>query len=142
MDIKQSNSVKKITDDRYSEYLLSINEFNQPKINSGAKAIIYKIIQLIFMNPGTYPTKPYMGIGFIKNYRYSFMDNLSELNEEIREQIKTYLPEFQTVNVEFSTSNSNTKQLIIFITVDYMTYSLVLDTNTKTLSWLNNNLES
>ena len=90
------------------------------------------------MNPGTYPTKPYMGIGFIKKYRYSFMDNIDELNEEVKEQIRTYLPEFQTVNVEFSNMNEKVNQLLIFNTVDYMTYSLVLDTSKKTLSWLNN----
>lgn len=66
------------------------------------------------------------------------MDNIDELNEEVKEQIRTYLPEFQTVNVEFSNMNGKINQLVIFITVDYMTYSLVLDTNKKTLSWLNN----
>ena len=66
------------------------------------------------------------------------MDNIDELNEEVKEQIRTYLPEFQTVNVEFSNMNEKVNQLVIFITVDYMTYSLVLDTNKKTLSWLNN----
>lgn len=66
------------------------------------------------------------------------MDNIDELNEEVKEQIRAYLPEFQTVNVEFSNMNEKVNQLVIFITVDYMTYSLVLDTSKKTLSWLNN----
>lgn len=136
MDIQRAAN-KETSSDKYAEYSLSMTEFNRPDITTGAKAIIQKIIQLIFMNPGTYPTRPYMGIGFIKNYRYSFMDNIDELNEEVREQIRTYLPEFQTVSVEFSTMNENINQLVIFITVDYMTYSIVLDTNTKTLSWLN-----
>lgn len=137
MDIQRAANKETISD-KYAEYSLSITEFNRPEIATGAKAIIQKIIQLIFMNPGTYPTKPYMGIGFIKKYRYSFMDNIDELNEEAKEQIRTYLPEFQTVNVEFSNMNGKINQLVIFITVDYMTYSLVLDTNKKTLSWLNN----
>ena len=99
MDIQRAANKETISD-KYAEYSLSITEFNRPEIATGAKAIIQKIIQLIFMNPGTYPTKPYMGIGFIKKYRYSFMDNIDELNEEVKEQIRTYLPEFQTVNVE------------------------------------------
>ena len=137
MDIQRAANKETISD-KYAEYSLSITEFNRPEIATGAKAIIQKIIQLIFMNPGTYPTKPYMGIVFIKKYRDSFMDNIDELNEEVKEQIRTYLPEFQTVNVEFSNMNEKVNQLVIFITVDYMTYSLVLDTSKKTLSWLNN----
>ena len=137
MDIQRAANKETISD-KYAEYSLSITEFNRPEIATGAKAIIQKIIQLIFMNPGTYPTNPYMGLGFIKKYRYSFMDNIDELNEEVKEQIRTYLPEFQTVNVEFSNMNEKVNQLVIFITVDYMTYSLVLDTSKKTLSWLNN----
>ena len=66
------------------------------------------------------------------------MDIIDELNEEVKEQIRTYVPDFQTVIVEFSNMNEKVNQLVIFITVDYMTYSLVLDTSKKTLSWLNN----
>ena len=129
MDIQRAANKETISG-KYAEYSLSITEFNRPEIATGAKAIIQKIIQLIFMNPGTYPTKPYMGIGFIKKYRYSFMDNIDELNEEGKAGACEYALEYDM--------NEKVNQLCIFITVEYMTYSLVLDTSKKTLSWLNN----
>lgn len=120
----------------YKEYTLDINEFNRPKVFRGPKAIINKIVELIMMNPGTYPTRPYMGVGLIKNYRYSFMDNISEIQNKINEQIHTYLPEFDGVNVTLL-SNDTAELLFIFIEINGFSYTVSLNTQTKTLSYLN-----
>ena len=65
--------------DQYKEHLLGINEFNKPKVVNGPIAVCYKIIELILMRPGTYPTRPYMGIGLVENFRYTFTDKIDEL---------------------------------------------------------------
>ena len=127
---------------QYSEHLLSVNEFNKPKVMTGPYAICYKIIELILMRPGTYPTRPYMGLGLVENYRYTFTDDLHNLKTDTDEQIKTYLPEFADVNVEYDTVASEEKVLLIYIYIDHQVYTVSLDTDKKTLTWLINNTSS
>ena len=121
---------------QYSEHVLGVNEFKQPTIYTGPYAIAQKILELILMRPGTYPTKPYMGVGIIERYRYKFIENVTELQTETNEQIKTYLPEFGNVSVDYDTVASNNKIIFIYITIDKQVFSLSLDTDKKTLSWL------
>ena len=47
----------------FKEYLLSINEFVQPKVLSGDSAAFADIIRLFLLEPGTNQTHPDMGIG-------------------------------------------------------------------------------
>lgn len=119
----------------YKEHTLSINEFNRPLEFYGPKAIITKIIELIMMNPGTYPTRPYMGVGLIKNYRNTFMRNIGEIQEVINNQIQTYLPEFSGVHVTLLSGDS-TEVLFIFIEINDTSYSVSLDVKTKTLKYI------
>lgn len=132
------NTVTSQINNRYSEYNLSLNEFNRPQVDTGVKAVIDKIIMLIMMKPGTYPTRPNMGVGLVENYRYTFMDDLGRLKDEVNTQKNIYLPEFRSVDVEFDTVDELQKNLYIYITIRKRMYVLLLDTETKTLSWLQN----
>lgn len=122
--------------DQYKEHLLGINEFNKPKVVNGPIAVCYKIIELILMRPGTYPTRPYMGIGLVENFRYTFTDKIDELQALTEEQIRIYLPEFDSVKVTYDTVLEKDKILIIHIFVDDSVYTVTLDTDRKTLTWL------
>lgn len=122
--------------DQYKEHLLGINEFNKPKVVNGPIAICYKIIELILMRPGTYPTRPYMGIGLVENFRYTFTDRIDELQALTEEQIRIYLPEFDSVKVTYDTVLERDKILIIHIFVDDAVYTITLDIDRKTLTWL------
>ncbi len=122
--------------DQYKEHLLGINEFNKPKVVNGPIAVCYKIIELILMRPGTYPTRPYMGIGLVENFRYTFTDKIDELQALTEEQIRIYLPEFDSVKVTYDTVLERDKILIIHIFVDDAVYTVTLDTDRKTLTWL------
>lgn len=124
--------------EKYFEHKLALNEFMKPVVDTDVRAIIDKIIMLIMMKPGTYPTRPYMGVGLVENYRYTFMDNLNRLKEEVESQKNTYLPEFSAVQVDFDTLNGVNKELYIYITIYNSMYALMLNTETKTLTWLKN----
>ena len=122
--------------EQYSEFVLDIDEFSKPKVLTGPKAVVQKIINLILLKPGTYPTRPYMGVGLIENYRYTFTDDLDRLQADINEQIQTYLPEFSAVRVELDTSMEKNKILLINIIIDNSMYTITLDSDRKTLEWL------
>ena len=79
------------------EYSFSVDSFNKPIVIEGNDAIGTKLMQLIMMEPGDDPLHPDMGVG-IKTYRYS-VNTLNDLKRRVEDQISTYLPMYQSVNV-------------------------------------------
>ena len=79
------------------EYSCSINEFNLPKSVNGNDAIGARLMELIMMEPGDDPLHPDMGVG-LKTYRYG-INNLSDLKNRVQNQIETYLPFYQNVDI-------------------------------------------
>lgn len=97
----------------FKEYVLSINEFIQPKVLSGDQAAYTNIIRLFLLDPGTNQTHPDMGIGIRSRYRFSDTSEISKLREEVKTQMQTYLPNLLTMDVQIETYGST---LAIFIT--------------------------
>lgn len=79
------------------EYLLSVDSFNKPIKVEGEPAVGLRLLELLMMDPGSNPLHPDMGVG-IRNYRYG-INNLSDLENRISDQIKTYLPMYQADEV-------------------------------------------
>lgn len=79
------------------EYLFSVNEFNEPSKLEGKSAIALSLVRLILMDPGSDPLHPTMGVG-IRRYRYG-MNSLEELQQNVQEQINTFLPMYQNATV-------------------------------------------
>lgn len=79
------------------EFLLSTNEYNEPKVFSGKDAIAYKLLLLLNMSPGSNPLHPEMGVDLVHRYRYCSEDDLDDLKEEILTQVRVYLPTFETM---------------------------------------------
>jgi len=102
------------------EYLLSTDEFNNPKVLEGEDAISQLLIHLILLEPGTYASRPTMGVGLISRYRYTSEDNLDKLRKDIADQISLYLPEFSGVLVDLELDDEG--QLIINIEINRTIY--------------------
>lgn len=79
------------------EYTFDVNAFNKPNVLDGKNAIATRLMTLMMMEPGDDPLHPDMGVG-IKTYRYSL--SLDGLVQRIEDQIMTYLPFYQNVQVE------------------------------------------
>lgn len=97
----------------FKEYVLSINEFMQPKVLSGDQAAYTDIIRLFLLDPGTNQTHPDMGIGIRTRYRFSDASEISKLREETKIQMQTYLPNLLIMDVQIETYGTT---LAIFIT--------------------------
>ena len=82
------------------EYVLSINEFVQPKVLKGESAAFIDIIRLFLLEPGTNQTHPDMGIGIRSRYRFSDTSEISTLKQEVKSQIETYLPNLLVMDVQ------------------------------------------
>lgn len=102
------------------EYLLSVDDFNNPQIVEGKSAVALLLSRLILLEPGSDPLHPEMGVG-IKNYRFNSSKNaLSEIRDAVQKQVETYLPSFQNSVIEVSLKED--KILNIHITVGDTTY--------------------
>lgn len=102
------------------EPILSTNEFNEPTILEGKDAISQLLIHLILLEPGTYASRPTMGVGLVSRYRYNDEKSLLQLQLDIHNQISTYLPEFEDVDVSLSLEDDG--ELVIDIKIDDTLY--------------------
>ena len=81
-------------------HLLSLNDFGMPKVYSGTSAMYTKLIYLILLEKGKVQSHPDMGVGIKSRYRFNNTENLLQiLQQDISNQIETYLPELTTVDI-------------------------------------------
>ena len=114
------------------EYLLTTDEFNNPMELKGKDAISKLFINLILLEPGTYNSRPGLGVGLISNYRYGDEADVERLQREIRKQIDTYLPEFTGVTVNCSLVGDSLRIDIIHNDILYQ-FETVVQNNKITL---------
>ena len=105
----------------YREYTLSTNSFKKPRVLTGKPAVATLLVRLILLEPGTDNNYPEMGIGLVSKYRFLTEELATDLIENIKSQVATYLPELQCTNVEISYSPE--KAVILKITIDDVIYT-------------------
>lgn len=111
--------------------MLSIDDFNKPKILKDNDAVAVLLVRLILLEPGTLPTHPTLGVGVISRFRYCDTDKLLELENVVKQQIQVFIPEFANVQVK---AESKGKELYIRINIAGITYQLVTDFDKGTVS--------
>ena len=68
-----------------------------------------------------------MGVGLVSRYRYNDEESLEQLQEDISDQITTYLPEFEAVDVNVymdprNPAKNGNNEIIIDIQIDGVIY--------------------
>lgn len=107
-----------VSDGEKSEIILSLNAFNKPAEATGVEAWINLISNLIFMEPGAYPTDPEMGCD-IGKYQFHFLDDvIDEISDLITTQAHTYLPDVPLTGVNVSKTTSDTGAPILLIALE------------------------
>ena len=109
------------------EYLLSVDQYNNPYVVEGSEAVALNLVRLLLLEPNSDPLRPDMGVG-LKNYRYAL--TLDELNNRIAEQIATYLPQYQNAKVNIIRTNDRVAN--IEISINDVTY--IYDSTTMPVS--------
>lgn len=103
------------------EALLDSDNFNQPLYREGLEALAQTIQNIIFIEPGTYPNQPFLGVG-ISKYLFEILDaqTISDINSEIENQISTFINYNNirvTCNVNKVTDKKTTRYNTVSITV-------------------------
>ena len=111
-------------------HVLSLNEFNMPKVFNSSDSAYVHIIQLLLLEPGKYQSHPNMGVGIRSRYRHNNEDNfLINLKSDITDQINTYLPELAGVDITLTNKNEVLGIIIDTTTGTYVVaYNSVSDT--------------
>lgn len=92
-----------------NEYLLSVDNYNKPTKVTGKKAEYYVILKLLLTKKGSNPLFPDMGVDLPRRYRYIQEDKLPVLEQDIYDQISTYLPELLINTVQLTLENKELK---------------------------------
>lgn len=99
------------------ELVLEKNSFNTMTIREDKTALAQVIQNLLFIEKGTYPNQPELGIG-IENYLFEKIDKgtCSVLKDNIKEQIEKFAPSEYLIDVQVESKiiNSNVALLISF----------------------------
>lgn len=111
-----------LLEQKTQEVCLTTNEFNRPSVLEGREAISTLLVHLILLEPGTYSNRPSMGVGLVSRYRYNDEESLTQLQEDIKNQVETYLPEFEAVDVTVSMDKDNNNEIVLGISVDGVLY--------------------
>ena len=113
------------------EYVLSLNDFNMPKVFNESDSAYVLIIRLLLLEPGKFQSHPEMGVGIRSRYRFNNDENfLMNLQNDIKKQIDKYLPELSATDV---TITSNNKVLGIIINTADGAYVVSYDTTTDVM---------
>lgn len=105
------------------EYLLTTNEYKEPKVVEGSDAYGILLARLLLLQPGTNPLHPGMGVGLGPKYRFISESDMDALQTRIQEQVNTYLPsEFMTTTRVYIELKPKSKYLQITIIADDTKY--------------------
>ena len=106
-------------------HVLSLNDFNMPRVFEASDSAYVHLIYIILLEPGKYQSHPDMGVGLRSKYRHNNDDNfLTDLKSNIKNQVNRFLPELSDVEVTLTHKNE-----ILGIIIDTSTGTYVLAYN-------------
>ena len=113
-------------------HLMTLNDFNMPKVLEGTYSMYTNIIYLILLEPGKFQSHPTMGVGIKSRWRYNNEEGfLFNLQREIHSQIERFLPQLINVNVSLAMQDT---LLHITINTETAIYELVYNSSTDELN--------
>lgn len=142
-----TTSIPKDDKSNIIDHLIGIDDIGRPKeidmtiIKSGVmNSAILMIIRLLLTRKGTYADIPDLGIDLRGRYRFAFEEELTTLENEISQQMTTYLPEFSPIEVHalLRTGDTDGPKVVIEITIDATVYQLIYNVTTNTIDGMAN----
>lgn len=103
------------------DIVLRINDFNAPDIVENVDAWTHIILDLLFMEPGTYSDTPDLGIN-LKALTYIEADKISTyVKNELQAQVEKYLSNIPLDSVSVVTQNTENDDTVLLISLSFST---------------------
>ena len=102
------------------DLLLSIDDFNSPTVVNDADAWSHMILDLLFIEPGTYAESPELGIN-INEKRYMEVGALTRyISNELKNQAEAYLSTIPLRDITVSSQIKDNGDVILIITISFV----------------------
>lgn len=99
--------------------LFEISDFNVPKIISGADAWVKLILNLLFLENGTYSDAPNLGLD-LKAHTYMESGELvNYVTTELDKQVNSYMPQIPLSNVVVTAKPMDNGDTILYISLSF-----------------------
>ena len=99
--------------------LFEISDFNVPKIISGADAWVKLILNLLFLENGTYSDAPNLGLDL---KAHTYMDSTALVNyvtTELDKQVNSYMPQIPLSKTVVTAKPMDNGDTILYITLSF-----------------------
>lgn len=99
--------------------LFEISDFNVPKIISGVDAWTSIVLNLLFLENGTYSEAPELGLDLKAKTYMESNELVAFIDSELRSQVSDYMPEIPLSNVLVSTRTMENGDTVLYITISF-----------------------
>ena len=113
-------AIRNLNDDGKSkDVLFQISDYNVPLIVNGPDAWTHNILDLLFLEKGTYSDSPEMGLD-LNSITYMDVDStLNYVSQELNYQVKKYLPDVPVANLVVTTKPTATDETVLNILITF-----------------------
>lgn len=101
------------------DVLFEIDDYNVPKIVNNADAWAHMILNLLFLENGTYSDAPELGLD-LKNKTY--MESTAMINfvqSQLNSQVSMYMPDIPVSNITVMTVDTPQADNVLYITISF-----------------------
>jgi hypothetical protein len=101
------------------DVIFEISDYNVPKIISGADAWVEMILNLLFLENGTYSDAPDIGLD-LKNHTYMETGEIIDyVTTELNRQVGSYMPGIPLSHISVQASTTEPDNTILYITLTF-----------------------
>ena len=91
-----------------------LDDFHKPISYAKSDAWVRQILQLLLIEPGTFPSNPTIGIG-AKRYDFQLEDDRHKLASEVNRQVPIFFPDMPFNNCSIQPPNDDEDQDMLYI---------------------------
>ena len=113
-------AVRNLNDDGKSkDVLFQMSDYNVPLIVNGPDAWTHNILDILFLEKGTYSDSPDLGLD-LNSITYMDVDStVSYVSSELNYQVRKYLPDVPVTNLTVTTKPTATDESVLNIQITF-----------------------
>lgn len=113
-------AVRNLNDDgRSKDVLFQMSDYNVPLIVNGPDAWTHNILDLLFLEKGTFSDSPDMGLD-LNSITYMDVDSTVDyITEELNRQVSVYMPDVPMTNLTVTTKPTASDETVLNILISF-----------------------